>query len=73
MGKAARIEMEKYDWRAATRTIRNENYNDVIWFWKITVDTFHKGKLLVTLQSSLMKCVNINFLASGARKKLNYW
>ncbi|KAJ8550963.1 hypothetical protein K7X08_000333 [Anisodus acutangulus] len=24
MGKAARIDMEKYDWKAATRTIRNE-------------------------------------------------
>jgi sulfoquinovosyltransferase len=34
MGKAARIEMEKYDWREATKTIRNENYNTAIWFWR---------------------------------------
>lgn len=34
MGKTARLEMEKYDWRAATRTIRNENYNAAIWFWR---------------------------------------
>ncbi|XP_058215021.1 sulfoquinovosyl transferase SQD2 [Rhododendron vialii] len=34
IGKAAREEMEKYDWRAATRTIRNEQYNAAIWFWK---------------------------------------
>ncbi|KAF5199875.1 Glycosyl transferase [Thalictrum thalictroides] len=34
MGKAAREEMEKYDWRAATCKIRNEQYNAAIWFWK---------------------------------------
>ncbi|XP_031385071.1 sulfoquinovosyl transferase SQD2 isoform X2 [Punica granatum] len=34
MGKAARKEMEKYDWRAATRKIRNEQYNAAIWFWR---------------------------------------
>lgn len=34
MGKAARQEMEKYDWRAATRVIRNEQYNAAIWFWR---------------------------------------
>ncbi|XP_043702416.1 sulfoquinovosyl transferase SQD2-like [Telopea speciosissima] len=34
IGKAARQEMEKYDWRAATRTIRNEQYNAAIWFWR---------------------------------------
>ncbi|XP_073143467.1 sulfoquinovosyl transferase SQD2 isoform X2 [Henckelia pumila] len=34
IGKAARAEMEKYDWRAATRKIRNEQYNAAIWFWK---------------------------------------
>ncbi|XP_016468342.2 sulfoquinovosyl transferase SQD2 [Nicotiana tabacum] len=34
MGKTARIEMEKYDWKAATRTIRNEQYSAAIWFWK---------------------------------------
>ncbi|KAG8647735.1 hypothetical protein MANES_09G103000v8 [Manihot esculenta] len=34
IGKAAREEMEKYDWRAATRIIRNEQYNAAIWFWR---------------------------------------
>ncbi|XP_072996377.1 sulfoquinovosyl transferase SQD2-like [Typha latifolia] len=34
MGKAARKEMEKYNWRAATRKIRNEQYNAAIWFWR---------------------------------------
>ncbi|KAK4359318.1 hypothetical protein RND71_021547 [Anisodus tanguticus] len=34
MGKAARIDMEKYDWKAATRTIRNEQYSAAIWFWR---------------------------------------
>lgn len=34
MGRAAREEMEKYDWRAATRKIRNEHYNAAIWFWR---------------------------------------
>lgn len=34
IGKAAREEMEKYDWRAATRTIRNQQYNAAIWFWR---------------------------------------
>ncbi|MED6212588.1 Sulfoquinovosyl transferase sqd2 [Stylosanthes scabra] len=34
MGEAARKEMEKYDWRAATKKIRNENYNAAIWFWR---------------------------------------
>lgn len=34
MGKAAREEMEKYDWKAATRVIRNEQYNAAIWFWR---------------------------------------
>ncbi|GAB4833959.1 Sulfoquinovosyl transferase sqd2 [Ancistrocladus abbreviatus] len=34
VGKAARDEMEKYDWRAATRKIRNEQYNAAIWFWR---------------------------------------
>ncbi|CAN6442997.1 unnamed protein product [Victoria cruziana] len=33
MGKAARAEMEKYDWKAATYKIRNEQYNAAIWFW----------------------------------------
>ncbi|XP_047332516.1 sulfoquinovosyl transferase SQD2-like [Impatiens glandulifera] len=34
IGKSAREEMEKYDWREATKTIRNENYNDAIRFWR---------------------------------------
>ncbi|THU60604.1 hypothetical protein C4D60_Mb07t14520 [Musa balbisiana] len=34
MGRAAREEMEKHDWRAATRIIRDENYNAAIWFWQ---------------------------------------
>lgn len=34
IGKAAREEMEKYDWRAATKKIRNEQYNAAIWFWQ---------------------------------------
>ncbi|KAL6278078.1 hypothetical protein ACE6H2_021679 [Prunus campanulata] len=34
VGKAAREEMEKYDWKAATRVIRNEQYNAAIWFWR---------------------------------------
>ncbi|XP_068667582.1 sulfoquinovosyl transferase SQD2-like [Aristolochia californica] len=34
IGRAAREEMEKYDWRAATMKIRNEQYNAAIWFWK---------------------------------------
>lgn len=34
IGKAARVEMEKYDWKAATKVIRNEQYNAAIWFWR---------------------------------------
>ncbi|XP_055812603.1 sulfoquinovosyl transferase SQD2 [Solanum dulcamara] len=34
MGKAARVEMEKYDWKAATRIIRDEQYSAAIWFWR---------------------------------------
>lgn len=34
MGKAARDEMEKFDWKAATRKIRNEQYDAAIWFWR---------------------------------------
>ncbi|XP_057801281.1 sulfoquinovosyl transferase SQD2 [Salvia miltiorrhiza] len=34
IGKAARAEMEKYDWRAATRKVRNEQYSAAIWFWR---------------------------------------
>ncbi|GAU35678.1 hypothetical protein TSUD_162500 [Trifolium subterraneum] len=34
IGKAARNEMEKFDWKAATRKVRNEQYNAAIWFWR---------------------------------------
>ncbi|KAG9155146.1 hypothetical protein Leryth_011118 [Lithospermum erythrorhizon] len=34
IGQAAREEMEKFDWRAATKRIRNEQYNAAIWFWR---------------------------------------
>ncbi|WCJ28436.1 D-inositol 3-phosphate glycosyltransferase [Euphorbia peplus] len=34
MGKASREETEKYDWKAATKKIRNEQYNAAIWFWR---------------------------------------
>ncbi|GKV05982.1 hypothetical protein SLEP1_g17928 [Rubroshorea leprosula] len=34
IGKAAREEMEKHDWRAATKKIRNENYTAAICFWR---------------------------------------
>ncbi|KAG6433792.1 hypothetical protein SASPL_105409 [Salvia splendens] len=40
IGKAARVETEKYDWRAATRKIRTENYNAAIWFWRKKRDEF---------------------------------
>ncbi|KAG9147912.1 hypothetical protein Leryth_003505 [Lithospermum erythrorhizon] len=33
IGQAAREEMEKYDWKEATKRVRNENYNAAIWFW----------------------------------------
>ncbi|XP_073525349.1 uncharacterized protein [Phyllobates terribilis] len=34
VGGAARAEVEKLDWRAATRTIRNEQYEAAICFWR---------------------------------------
>uniref|UniRef100_A0ACD5U919 Uncharacterized protein n=1 Tax=Avena sativa TaxID=4498 RepID=A0ACD5U919_AVESA len=34
MGKAARMEMEKFGWKAATMKIRNEQYSAAIWFWR---------------------------------------
>ncbi|XP_060202260.1 sulfoquinovosyl transferase SQD2 [Lycium barbarum] len=34
MGKAARVEMEKYDWKAATTTIHDKHYSAAIWFWR---------------------------------------
>lgn len=51
IGKAAREEMEKYDWRAATRKIRNEQYSAAIWFWR------KKSKLLLRPFQWLAKCI----------------
>ncbi|XP_061955720.1 sulfoquinovosyl transferase SQD2-like isoform X1 [Populus nigra] len=34
IGKAARQDTEKYDWKAATKKIRNEHYSAAIWFWR---------------------------------------
>ena len=34
MARTARSEMEKCDWRAASKTIRNEFYNAAIWYWR---------------------------------------
>jgi sulfoquinovosyltransferase len=34
IGKSAREESEKLDWRAATKKIRNEHYSAAIWFWR---------------------------------------
>lgn len=34
VGAAGRAEVEKHDWRAATRHVRNEEYNAAIWFWR---------------------------------------
>ncbi|KAL5991548.1 Sulfoquinovosyl transferase sqd2 [Asimina triloba] len=50
MGKAAREEMEKYDWRAATQKIRNEQYNAAIWFWRK-----NRAQLLRPLQSLIRR------------------
>ena len=51
IGKAAREEMEKYDWKAATKKIRNEQYNAAIWFWRKK-----RGQLLKPLEW-LTKCL----------------
>ncbi|CAH9068215.1 unnamed protein product [Cuscuta europaea] len=40
IGKAARVEMEKYDWREATRNIRNEQYSAAIGFWRTKKSQF---------------------------------
>jgi sulfoquinovosyltransferase len=34
MGRTARAEMEKCDWRASSKTIRNEFYNAAIFYWR---------------------------------------
>ncbi|XP_042411736.1 sulfoquinovosyl transferase SQD2-like [Zingiber officinale] len=59
MGKAAREEMEKYDWRASTRKIRNEQYNAAIWFWrKKRAQLFRPfQRLMKKLRSQQIKCV----------------
>lgn len=51
IGRAAREEMEKYDWKAATQIIRNEQYNAAIWFWRK-----NRTQLLRPLQW-LIKCL----------------
>jgi sulfoquinovosyltransferase len=33
-GRAGREEVEKYDWRASTKQVRNEEYSAAIWFWR---------------------------------------
>lgn len=33
-GQTGRAEVEKHDWRAATKKVRNEQYNAAIWFWQ---------------------------------------
>lgn len=45
MSKAAREEMEKHDWREATRTIRNEYYSTAMWHWRK-----HRAQALSPLQ-----------------------
>ncbi|CAM6011252.1 unnamed protein product [Sphagnum balticum] len=34
IGAAGRAEVEKFDWRASTRQVRNEQYSAAIWFWR---------------------------------------
>lgn len=34
IGRAGREEVEKYDWLASTRQVRNEEYSAAIWFWR---------------------------------------
>ncbi|KAL8162315.1 hypothetical protein V2J09_013804 [Rumex salicifolius] len=34
IGRAARNEMERYDWREATRTIRDQQYTSAMWLWR---------------------------------------
>lgn len=34
VGQMGRAEVEKHDWRAATKKVRNEQYNAAIWFWQ---------------------------------------
>lgn len=31
---AGRQEVEKFDWRASTKRVRNEQYSAAIWFWR---------------------------------------
>ncbi|EPS57661.1 hypothetical protein M569_17157, partial [Genlisea aurea] len=34
IGKAARADVAKYDWRVATRKIRDEEYGGAVWSWR---------------------------------------
>ncbi|KAG0567518.1 hypothetical protein KC19_7G140700 [Ceratodon purpureus] len=34
IGAAGRREVEKFDWRASTKQVRNEEYSAAIWFWR---------------------------------------
>ncbi|KAJ3682668.1 hypothetical protein LUZ60_012895 [Juncus effusus] len=38
VGKAAREETEKYDWRAASKKIRNEHYSSAVSYWSQSMD-----------------------------------
>ncbi|KAK1426966.1 hypothetical protein QVD17_15648 [Tagetes erecta] len=60
VGQAAREEMEKYDWRAATRVIRNQQYNAAIWFWR------KKREQLMKPLYWLAQC----FLPTDTRRKI---
>ncbi|KAL6998401.1 Sulfoquinovosyl transferase sqd2 [Sarracenia purpurea var. burkii] len=51
IGKAAREEMEKYDWKAATQIIRTENYSAAICFW------WQKRPLLLRPFQWLFRCI----------------
>lgn len=34
IGQAGREEVEKFDWRASTKQVRNQEYSAAIWFWR---------------------------------------
>ncbi|KAG0463351.1 hypothetical protein HPP92_018855 [Vanilla planifolia] len=60
MGKAAREETEKYDWREATRKIRDEQYNDAIQFWRKK-----KAQLLCPIQWLVKKWLRLPDITYG--------
>ncbi|PSS32678.1 Sulfoquinovosyl transferase [Actinidia chinensis var. chinensis] len=60
IGKSAREEMEKYDWRAATKMIRNEQYNAAIWFWR-------------KKRAQLLRPFQWLFRRAFQAPKVNYW